>query len=66
MNDEKRSEMAIINNDPIKTKFNGKTYLWYEKPRREQRAVRDGLVKVTAKISELNDGFSVERLDLVT
>jgi len=62
MSDTQATEAQKLDGSPIETVFNGKTYVWRQRARREQRQVRADMAKVAALVAQFQDLDQYQRI----
>lgn len=60
MNTE-RTDADILNGSKVITKFNGKSYAWIQKPRREQRQIRTQLLRIAGLLFNIDEMGDVDK-----
>jgi len=60
MNTE-RTDAQILDGSPVVTKFNGKKYVWHQKPRREQRKIRTELLKIAGMLFSIDGMGDIDK-----
>jgi len=60
MNTE-RTDADILNGSPVVTKFNGRKYVWVQKPRRQQRQIRTELLKIASLLFDVDNMGDVDK-----
>lgn len=52
---EGRTDKEILDGSPVVTTLDGVRYVWRQRPRREQRKLRDDLLDITVNMAMIND-----------